>query len=366
MSSRFSLDVQVLRIPLRMPVSHASHTRAQGESIAVRARRGACEGVGEGCPRPYVTGEDTETSLAWLRRHEEALARVGSVDALEAFASAHAREIDACPGAWCAAESALLDVFARERGSTVEALLGVEPRADPVEMTAVLFDAPPAVFDGLVERHRQVGFRDWKLRVSGHLEEDRARLERVRQAGARRVRVDGNNRWRHDPDAGRAHLAALHAAAPLAAVEEPCAPRDVAALSRIATELGVPVILDESACTPADLRRFDEAAGSFIVNVKVSKAGGLQRALALVAAARERQWPVVVGAQVGETSILTRLAMIVASVAGDALWACEGGYGTLLLERDPVEPELRFGAGGRLAPPPAAPGLGLAWKPDAP
>ena len=74
---------------------------------------------------------------------------------------------------------------------------------------------------------------------------------------------------------------------------------------------------------------------------------------------------VIVGAQVGETSLLTRAALTVARAAGDALVAQEGAFGTFLLERDVCDPPLMFGAGGVLDasahPMLTAPGLGV-WQ----
>ena len=90
----------------------------------------------------------------------------------------------------------------------------------------------------------------------------------------------------------------------------------------------------------------------------------MQRALDVVRAACAAGHRVIVGAQVGETSLLTRAALPVAEAAGPALVAMEGGFGTLLLTRDVCDPPLMFGAGGRLVvadhPRLARPGLGIA------
>jgi L-Ala-D/L-Glu epimerase len=74
----------------------------------------------------------------------------------------------------------------------------------------------------------------------------------------------------------------------------------------------------------------------------------LLRSLAVVDAARSAGVGIVVGAQVGETSLLTRAALIVAQAAGDALVAQEGAFGTALLERDVCDPPLMFGKCGVL------------------
>lgn len=79
----------------------------------------------------------------------------------------------------------------------------------------------------------------------------------------------------------------------------------------------------------------------------------------MVQAARECGVEMIVGAQVGETSLLTRAALPIARAAGAGLRGQEGAFGALLLDHDPFAPSLVFGAGGRLEAPPRAPGLGL-------
>ena len=104
-------------------------------------------------------------------------------------------------------------------------------------------------------------------------------------------------------------------------------------------------------------------AARWIANIRVSKMGGLLRSLDVVAAARQAGLGIIVGAQVGETSLLTRAALTVAQAAGPALVAQEGAFGTHLLQRDVCDPPVMFGAGGVLDPGPyhfdTAAGFGL-------
>jgi L-alanine-DL-glutamate epimerase-like enolase superfamily enzyme len=86
----------------------------------------------------------------------------------------------------------------------------------------------------------------------------------------------------------------------------------------------------------------------WIVNVRVSKMGGLPRSLHVVGAACEAGSGIIVGAQVGETSLLTRAALPVAQAAGASLAAQEGAFGTRLLARDVCDPPLIFGPAGVL------------------
>src|SRR5437763_3368541 len=58
-----------VRIPLRKPIRHASHTRDATDNVVVRCvLADGTEGFGEGVPREYVTGESVESALALLKR----------------------------------------------------------------------------------------------------------------------------------------------------------------------------------------------------------------------------------------------------------------------------------------------------------
>ena len=72
---------------------------------------------------------------------------------------------------------------------------------------------------------------------------------------------------------------------------------------------------------------------------------------------------VIIGAQVGETSTLTRAGLTVMQAARPSLVAAEGAFGTHLLREDLTTESLMFDDRGVLTVPDgAAPGLGLAVR----
>lgn len=357
------VDVRPLAIPFRVAFRHAAAERAQTAAVWVEVRDEAGHaGCGEGCPREYVTGESVDGALAFVARHRDGLRReVSDVASLAAYAERHRAEIDANPAAWCALELAVLDLLGRAAGRSLEALLKLPELSGPFRYTAVLGDSDAQTFTAQAARYRQLGFTDFKIKLSRDAARDRRRIDELAALGAARVRADANNRWRSAGEA-LAHLRPL--APPLFAVEEPLAAGDLAGMAAVADELGIPVILDESCARAGQVGALPGPPGRWIVNVRVSKMGGVGRALAVVAAARAAGMRVIVGAQVGETSVLTRAALPVAAAAGAALAAQEGAFGTLLLAQDVCDPPLMFGAGGVLDPAGVAarPGLGLALR----
>lgn len=353
-----------LHIPFKTAFRHASAERAETSGVWIEAvDAGGASGFGESCPRPYVTGETTETARDFAARHDGSIRRsIVNMETLRKWVSAHRDEIDRSPAGWCAIELALLDLFGRRYNAPVEALLGLSPLTGSFQYTAVLGDAPLAAFQAMANQYRAVGFRDYKVKVSGEPERDREKVEVFRRwpAGSIRVRADANNLWRTADDA----IAALgRLDYPFFAIEEPIGKDRLAELPRIAESLSTRIVLDESIVRTAQLAQLDEPASQWLLNVRVSKMGGLIRSLEVIDAARRQGLGVIVGAQVGETSVLTRAGLTAASAAGSLLAAREGAFGTHLLERDVCRPPLMFGAGGILEVSAysalAAPGLGL-------
>jgi L-alanine-DL-glutamate epimerase-like enolase superfamily enzyme len=359
---RFSF--RELRIPFKVAFRHAAAERAETETVWIDAiAADGTVGSGESCPRSYVTGETLATARAFTTAHEAELRQsVNSIDTLRAWVEAHRRTIDANPAAWCALELAMLDLFGKSRGKAVETLLSMPLLAGRFRYTAVLGDTSPSAFHAMAERYRLLGFRDFKVKLSRDNERDRDKLAIFQKwpEDSVVVRADANNLWRTAEEA-IAGVGALGYR--FFAVEEPIGKDRHAELPDISRALSCPIILDESCVRREQLSLLSGPASQWLINVRVSKMGGLIRSLQVIEAARARGIGVIVGAQVGETSLLTRAALTTASAAGDALVAQEGAFGTFLLERDVCDPPLMFGAGGVLTASAYSmlirPGLGL-------
>jgi L-alanine-DL-glutamate epimerase-like enolase superfamily enzyme len=346
--------------PFRGSFEHASAVRERAENVIVVAEDANGRwGLGEGCPRSYVTGETVATAMdAIVRWRHGGIEEITDVAALTAWMERKRSDIDANPSAFAAIEIALLDLFARQAGQTVEQLLGVDAQSIDLRTSAVYSSGGAVKFLVQAALFNANGMGTAKLKVSGNAERDRWRARLLSRFGP--LRLDANNLWA-SADAAIGALKGLRDYA--WAVEEPVSARDWKGLAAVGTQTGMTVILDESVTRQEDLSDLESSA-TYILNARVSKHGGLLRTLAIIRAARDRGIKVVVGAQVGETSILARAGIVAARAAGADLVAYEGAFGTRLLVRDAVMPSIGFGYRGRIALG-ACSGAGLGLTPTA-
>jgi L-alanine-DL-glutamate epimerase-like enolase superfamily enzyme len=359
-----SISVRELRIPFKLVFAHASAKRAATQTILVVARaRDGSIGHGEGCPREYVTGEDLATAQDFVAKHfEEWRHSIHDTASLLAWVDAHRSEIDRQPSAWAAVELALLDLIGHAEGSALESVLGLPKLAGSFRYTAVLGDARSEAFEAQLAAYLRAGFADFKIKLAGDASRDRAKVRALRAAGIapQAVRADANNLWT-DAAQAIAYLDRLDFS--FWALEEPLKAGDYTGMRRVSDALRTKIVLDESMLRVDQLDAMNQDPSCWIVNVRVSKMGGLLRSLKFAHEARRYGARLIVGAHVGETSILTRAALAVAHGFRDCVLAQEGAFGTYLLERDVVEPALQFGRGGMLDTAPldiaGAPGLGL-------
>jgi L-alanine-DL-glutamate epimerase-like enolase superfamily enzyme len=342
-----TLRLRELRIPFKTTFKHASASRAATSSVWVEAlAAGRVAGQGEACPRPYVTGETIESARAFVATYGASICnRVHDLESLRRWMDEHLEAIDANPAAWCSVELACLDAFGRQADQTIETVLGLPPLGGTFAYTAVIGDDEPAAFHVWVHRYERLGFLDFKVKLSGDVERDRQKLTAFAPLleGGVRVRADANNLW---DSAAEASAALSSLGFNWYAIEEPVRANQYEELRRVARDAGCPVVLDESLVRRQQFEHLSGPPAQWLVNVRVSKMGGLLRSLDVVAEARRRGIGVIVGAQVGETSLLTRAGLTVAHAAGSSLVAQEGAFGTHLLENDVCDPPLMFGPRG--------------------
>jgi len=340
------IELKRLEIPFRVSFKHAAAERSATETVITIARseRG-CIGYGEGCPRGYVTHESIDSAQSFFEEIKSTIVKVENLASLKAWVMGNQQQINANPAAWCSIETAILDLLGKEEEKSIEALLELPELHGDFGYTAVLGVTNQKAFQAQLSQYAQLGFNDFKIKLCGTYDADRRNIDELFKLSDIRVRVDANNFWR---DADEAVLYIQSLGYPFWAIEEPLNVGDYAGLANVAQRLNAQIILDESFLRIEQFENISAYPVPWILNIRISKMGGLIRSLQIAEEARARNLKFVIGAQVGETSILTRLALSLANSNRASLIAQEGAFGTYLLEHDVTDKPIMFGKNGRV------------------
>jgi muconate cycloisomerase len=367
-------------VPLKKVIKHASHERASSENLIVRVELAdGSIGYGEGVPREYVTGETVETTFETLAAHDwSAVAGNPSdyralVDRLAAWEMPEtAADIRGRAGnaAHCAVELAILDAYGRHFresiGKAVEyaSAVGLERWEEPRRVrysSAIMAETAVkecvSAFKTWLNRFKQV-----KIKVGVANQDDPRRLARLRWILGERfdVRIDANESWPASELLERVEPLKRYRPS---ALEQPVAHAEVDALAELRPRLGIPVMLDESVCGYPDALNAIKNRTADILNVRLSKCGGILSSLKMMGLALRSGLGVQLGCHPGETAILSAAGRHVAGRIKGIRFV-EGSYDRYVLARNVTDTDITFGYGG-WAPPLDGPGLGVDVDPEA-
>jgi L-alanine-DL-glutamate epimerase-like enolase superfamily enzyme len=370
------LEARHVRVPLRRPVKHASHTRTETDNVVVRCvLSDGSVGWGEGVPREYVTGETVDSALELLRGSDLPAQLELCPDFEQAVRLADRLKLAPVPAddrmcrgnaARCAVELAVLDAYGRAFGEplmNVTKLLApdlYEPK-EKVQYSGVVLSATGLKAKALSFAYRVMGFAHVKVKVGLDGQDDTARLATVRRWAGRsmNLRVDANEAWGVDEVAER-----IRALEPfgITSAEQPVRHEDVQALATIRKQINTPVMLDESLCSEVDAERAVANGWCDLFNIRLSKCGGFIPSLRLAGLAARHGLGYQLGCQVGETAILSAAGRHFATSVKDLRYL-EGSFDRRLVLDWLTEEDITFGTGG-WAPMLTGCGLGVRIEPE--
>ncbi len=344
-----------MRLPLARAFTTSSHTKDHLDHILVRVRDASgAEGWGE-CASPsdpYYCAETVETCWHLLEKFlvpavlgqtwshpDEAAARWAKVRG-NAFAKA-------------GLEIALWDLHARSLGQPVAGLLGATAKEI---LSGVSLGIEPTVASLLeqVERFVEQGYRRVKVKIGPG--RDLAYLRAVRERWPELpLMADANSAYRLDDPS---HLEALRAidALGLMMIEQPLGDDDIVDHAELQKQLQTPICLDESIHTVDDARKALALGSCRVINVKVSRLGGLGPAKRVHDLCRAQGIPVWCGGM-HEFGIGRAANVAINALPGFTLPGDVSGSDKAYRE-DIVDPPIRA-VNGAIAVPWDRPGLGF-------
>ena len=267
-------------------------------------------GLGECAPRPYVTGETIASVYkSIVEGYAPSLFRsnVESLVDIERFLhelgendrTVYRNSLSAIS----CIDLALIDALAHKEQCNIQHYLGVPQRDNaPLSLTIPLF-SPAHIKDKWHLLQSWLPVQSVKVVVAGSLSEniDRAAYIRDVVGPTMDMRIEVNGQWRYSEACE--NLASMRGLN-ISGIEEPLAVADQHRLRNLRDRFAIPVILDESICTFEDAANAIENGHCDIINIKISKCGGLINAQKIIRKAARDGVACQIGTHVGESFIL--------------------------------------------------------------
>jgi L-alanine-DL-glutamate epimerase-like enolase superfamily enzyme len=285
--------------------------RTGAESIIVQLEfENGISGYGESIPMEYITGEthssvvgvikDCFSPTLFSQTIREADDIEPLLDKLEQECLKSGRLY--YNAALAAIDIALFDALGKHRGVPLTDFLGPIVRESAPYSVSVPF-LPLQKIQELFHRLPKERVKYVKVLVGKDENENVKRLGLVRSLFGDKVdiRVENNGIWTLDE--ATSNLERLKEF-DISAAEQPLMKNDIEGLPRLRKRIGVPIVVDESMCSITDAKQLIENGACDILNIKISKCGGLRRSKRMAQFAQSHNVPCQIGAHVGETEIL--------------------------------------------------------------
>ncbi|MCI4671595.1 MAG: hypothetical protein MRZ79_25860 [Bacteroidia bacterium] len=343
------INAYQIRIPLKISFKQANSMAPSSNSIILEIyTQNGLVGYGECCPRSYVTGESPESVLEEIRTAIPKLEGLSILN-LEGLKNLILLDLGSMlrPAALCAFDLALLDAFAKEEKTHVLHLLGGSSPEKIVYSGVVPMGSESRIRPIL----EAFSFESIKIKIGNDFRESEKRIAFIRSIYGNdiSIRMDANTSWSY-MDAIEQIPKFLKLGVNI--FEQPFLPernKDMGFLSRYFGKDAY-IMADESL---TDINSaFELISRNYCnrFNLKISKHGGLLRSLKICELAKLSGISCQMGAHFGETSILTKAGMVLASLAPE-LTHREGAFGTHVLKEDIFESSIKFDLTGAIRNP---------------
>ena len=310
------LSYETISLRLKHTFRTARESSDSRQNVICRVQHQGMEGWGEAAPSAFY-GQDARTVAQVL---DSMTGKLGSDPfALEAISSQMAGLFPGGAAARAAVDMAMHDIAGKIVDLPLYRLLGLDPGKTPQTSVTVGLDT----IESMQAKARELGDVPMlKIKLGTH--QDVKIVEAIRQVSQASIRVDANAAW-----TAKEALEKISAMREYSVelVEQPLAADDLEGLRWLKKRVDVPIILDESVRTAADIPSLVGCAHG--INIKLMKCGGLREALRMICVARALDFTVMLGCMV-ETSLAITAAAHLSPLVD---YADLDGH--LLIEKDP-------------------------------
>ncbi len=310
-----ALETSPLSVPLREPFIIATGRMDATRALLVRVTLDdGSVGIGEAAAFPPVTEEDPSSMTTAIGAVAPFV--VGMNVAPWTLTEDLAALLPDHPVSRAGIEGAILDAMARNKRTSVRAVLGGDPLPFSLVSDVTIPILPLETMCDLAAAWNGRGFEVFKIKVGRDVDADlvalRAMQKRVPTA---RFRIDANGGFSAE-DALRMTREAREMSLVVECFEQPCAREDKDGMAKVTRESGVDVVADESVKTLAELEEVIARKMATGVNLKLAKSGGLLGAAAIGRRAKSEGLSVMIGGMVETRLGMTAAAHVAAALGG--------------------------------------------------
>lgn len=335
------LEAEILSLQTKYPFKIARHEHFEIRTVLLKLRDGdGMEGLGEATPQRFY-GETPETVLAAL----EVYATVLPEDPLDLEETERRFEATLAGNnsARAALSTALHDLAGKRLGIPIHRMWGLDPARAPMSTFTIGIDTAEMIRKKVLEAEP---YPILKIKLGS--DRDMEILNTIRDVTQKELRVDANCGW--DVKHAIRMLPVLEEYG-VTVLEQPLPAEDLDGLAEIRRRARIPLIVDESCLTSADIPRVAGRVDG--INIKLAKTGGLREAIRMIHIARAHHLMVMVGCMVESSIAITAAAQFTPLVDIVDL------DGAALLAHDPYVGATIHGGQLRL---PSGPGLGVSAR----
>ena len=345
-------DLYALKIPFKMNFTHAMASRAFSDSLVLKIKGQGKRGFGEAIVRDYVSGEIGKNADL-LKNAKEIIVRIleplmgkdiswkeGKEHLDSLVLESHELPL------LCAVETALLDIFCNNSGKDIYGLLKTKPLKQSIQYGGILPMLPLSAAEYFLDMYEKANIHNIRIKVGTDLDynEEILKLSREKLGRDFDLRVDANASWSLEMALNNLKLCRKYG---IFRVEEPFGrdKEEILFLIKDPESRDFQFVADESALTISDIEIMAKNRNYHMINLRLSKNGGLLKILKMAEIAEKGGLQYQVGCHVGETGILSALGRVAASILPKAVYV-DGSYDSYLLSENITSENFSFGFGG--------------------
>jgi len=259
-------------------------------------------GIGEGAPRPHISGETIESSFLLVEKYLGPLLIGKDPVNIGAIHNEMDQRVELNPSAKCAIDLALYDLLGKRFNVPVYELLGGRAK-ESLHINGTCDVQEPERVSDVLKRRISEGFRySIKIKVGTDPKKDVERVKTAREAIGDGIDLiaDANQGW----DVATAiRLIRKMEHFDLQVAEQPVYWRNLTGLAQVTRAVSSSVMADESVWSPYDAMQIIQMKAARMLNIKLIKSGGLFHAHKIATMAQAADMRCMVGCTI-ETSIL--------------------------------------------------------------